>query len=149
MRPFYTGLFCLLWIAVCTQGSIDQTTGQVQVQLRGSWVNELGSLLVVDSVDAEGKIHGQYQSSTGVDGKVFPLLGWVNRGTDEDGILSVAFTVRWEGYGSITSWTGYLDTDADGHYIKTLWHLVRPGTQYPWERIIANSSVFRPVEREE
>jgi hypothetical protein len=80
-----------------------------------------------------------------MDGKVFPLLGWVNN-TEGDGPVSIAFSVRWEGYQSITSWTGSCDNDEDGPMMKVLWHLVRPEQEHAWERIIANSSVFRPGE---
>ena len=54
--------------------------------------------------------------------------------------------VRWDGYSSITSWTGSCATDDEGAYLKMLWHLVRPETDFVWERVIANSSVFRGVE---
>jgi len=110
--------------------------------LLGQWQNELGSILVIDTVSDSGEIVGAYQSSSGVDGKVFALQGFVNEITDSE-VVSVAFSVRWEGYGSITSWTGFLDRDKGGLYLKTLWLLVRPGEQEPWERIITNSSTFR------
>ena len=115
---------------------------QANSSLIGSWQNELGSVLVIDSIKKDHQIMGIYKSSTGVDGRIFPLQGWINR-DDQSGRMAIAFTVRWEGYGSITSWTGYLDTDEEGTYIKTLWHLVRPQPELPWERIITNSSLFR------
>lgn len=111
--------------------------------LAGIWENELGSQLAIDSVGEDGSLYGEYRSSTGVDGKIFPLKGWVNN-TDSQPV-TMAFAVRWEGYGSITAWTGYCDTDAQGPHIRTMWHLVRPDTEFAWERIIANSSVFRVV----
>lgn len=113
--------------------------------MAGEWVNELGSVLVIDSILSDGTIHGVYKSSTGVDGKVFQLSGTINQG-DTD-VIAIAFRVRWDGYSSITSWTGFMDSDAQGKYIKTLWHLVRPDEIEPWERIITNSSTFRPLTR--
>ena len=112
--------------------------------LQGQWLNELGSVLVIDRVTDSHEIIGEYRSSTGVDGKIFPLLGWVNN-TEGDGPVSIAFSVRWEGYSSITSWTGSCDNDDEGPRIKVLWHLVRPEQEFEWERIIANSSVYRPA----
>lgn len=110
--------------------------------LIGSWQNELGSVLKVDSISANGFIFGAYHSSSGVDGKIFPLQGWMNK-SEDDLSLAVAFTVRWDGYGSITSWSGYyVDGDEAQPFIKTLWHLVRPGEKEQWERIITNSSTF-------
>lgn len=119
--------------------------GQTCQDIKGSWANELGSILVIDSVQNDGKILGRYASSTGVDGKVFELQGWVNN--MDSFSPTISFTVRWNDYGSITSWTGYCQ-DHDGEpYIKTLWHLVRPPQTYEWERIIVNTSTFRPIDK--
>ena len=123
---------------------LPQTLAQAD-QLVGNWENELGSMLVVDSVQ-NYVMHGAYHSSSGVDGRIFPLQGWVNR-SDSTSAWAVSFMVQWEDYGSITSWTGFLDEDKEGPYLKTLWHLVRPGEKEPWERIITNSSTFRRMER--
>ena len=43
--------------------------------LLGTWQNELGSQLVIDSIATGGEISGEYRSSSGVDGKVFQLIG--------------------------------------------------------------------------
>lgn len=110
--------------------------------MAGEWINELGSALVIDSINEEGKILGKYASSTGVDGKIFPLNGWVNKNDDYPGEINISFSVRWKGYGSITSWTGYCYTDDEGSHIKTIWNLVRSGKEFNWERIITNSSTF-------
>lgn len=110
--------------------------------LEGHWQNELGSVLVIDSLDADGALYGSYRSSSGTDGRVFPLIGhWNKKSSDES--YAISFTVHWKDYGSITAWSGYTDEDENGPIIKTLWHLVRPGAGEPWERIIANSSTFR------
>lgn len=130
----------LLMILLPFQSMIAQNCDH----LSGIWKNELGSVLAIDSIDHDrGIIHGEYRSSSGVDGKVFPLQGWINWGEKKQ-VPSISFTVRWTGYGSITSWSGYCDQDKMGPFIKTLWHLVRPDTEHSWERVISNSSVFRP-----
>ena len=77
-----------------------------------------------------------------MDGKVFPLSGWVNRSDDHPDEVNISFTVRWEGYGSITSWTGYCTKAEEGYHIKTIWNLVRLGKEYDWERVITNASTF-------
>ena len=127
----------------------------VSQSIEGSWQNELGSIFDIDSISTEGFIFGKYKSSSGVDGRIFPLQGWVNHvdkgnvdnGKSEDDFsIAISFTVRWDGYGSITSWSGYYDKDENGPFIKTLWHLVRPSEEEPWERIITNSSTFWPVK---
>jgi len=114
--------------------------------LTGSWINELGSVLVIDSIATDGSIQGVYKSSSGVDGKTFELTGAVNQGNTD--VIAIAFRVRWEGYSSITSWTGFAHIDSEGPYIKTMWHLVRPDEKEPWERIITNSSTFRPYHED-
>ena len=117
-------------------------SGQDCNDLEGKWFNELGSVLVIDSIGDDGDIIGKYASSTGVDGKVFPLLGWVNSSDDNPEEVNVGFTVRWKGYGSITSWTGYCYSDNGVPKIKTIWNLVRSGKEFNWERVITNSSTF-------
>src|SRR5687767_13141657 len=47
--------------------------------LTGEWENELGSTLIIRSVDAAtGAISGAYRSPSGTPGSDFPLSGWVN-----------------------------------------------------------------------
>ena len=118
------------------------------LDFEGTWVNELGSALIIDSISIEGKIFGQYASSTGVDGKIFALEGWVNSRKDFPTEKNLSFSVRWEGYGSITSWTVYCIEAGKGPEIKTIWNLVRSGKEFDWERIITNSSTFRPFKNE-
>lgn len=108
----------------------------------GTWVNELGSALIIEKISDEGEIIGRYASSTGVDGKVFPLIGFVNVNAEYPDEVNISWSVRWKGYGSITSWTGYCIDDERQPKIKTIWNLVRSGKEYDWERIITNSSVF-------
>lgn len=122
--------------------AIANVNAQDCQKLTGTWVNELGSALVIESIAEDGQIIGEYRSSTGVDGKVFPLMGWVNAKTELPEEKNMAFSVRWEGYGSITSWTGYCNNDEGIAKIKTLWHLVRSEKEFDWERIITNSSTF-------
>jgi len=118
--------------------------GQNCSDLSGTWVNELGSALVIDSINSEGKIIGKYASSTGVDGSIFPLEGWVNKNEEYPEEINISFSVKWTGYGSITSWTGYCKVENNESMIKTMWYLVRSGQDFEWERIISNSSTFKP-----
>jgi len=122
-----------------TFGSLTEAYSQ---NVSGKWINELGSMLVIDSIRADHTIQGRYLSSSGVDGKIFPLFGFINK--IESGNIGISFTVHWGEYGSITSWTGYLSSNDADPYIKTMWHLVRPQEENEWERIITNSSTFRP-----
>lgn len=133
-----TSLTVLIFAFMCLH-----VTAQSCLKMEGRWINDLGSVLVIDQVGENGSIIGKYASSTGVDGKIFPLLGWVNTSEEHPDEVNISFTVRWEGYGSITSWTGYcLDQPEGGSSIKTMWNLVRSGKEFPWERILTNSSTF-------
>lgn len=136
-----TSLFCLLF---CVFHSLSYT--QNCTDLAGQWQNESGSILQIDSITAEGILLGIYKSSTGVDGKSFSLQGWVNAKPELQEEKNISFSVRWQGYGSITSWTGYCYTIDGQDQIKTMWHLVRSGKEFNWERIISNSSTFTPIQ---
>tara|TARA_B100000497_G_scaffold123387_1_gene155960 strand:+ start:1289 stop:1711 length:423 start_codon:yes stop_codon:yes gene_type:complete len=113
--------------------------------LTGGWQNELGSILQIDSISNKGEILGVYKSSTGVDGKTFDLQGFLNYSADHPDQKNLSFSVRWKGYGSITSWTGYCYQLENRDQIKTVWHLVRSGKEFDWERVITNSSTFKPL----
>lgn len=129
----------LLIFALLSLPSISQNC----TSLRGGWINELGSVLQIDSVTFDGQILGLYKSSSGVDGRIFPLQGWINSSSDQPEEINITFSVIWgRDYGSITSWTGYCYAEGGKSKIKTIWHLVRSGKDFDWERIITNSSVF-------
>ena len=123
--------------------SVVSCSAQDCQNLSGKWINELGSVLVIDSLKADGSIMGHYASSTGVDGKIFLLQGWINHKDGLNEEINISFSVRWKGYGSITSWTGYCYEAEEGSEIKTIWNLVRSGKEFDWERIITNSSIFK------
>ena len=129
-------LFVIIFLSSILQG-------QDCDDLIGNWTNDLGSVLVIDSLGNDGSINGKYASSTGVDGKVFPLVGWINRSEDHPDEINISFTVRWKGYGSITAWTGYCISGDHEAQIITIWNLVRSGKDFDWERIITNASTFR------
>lgn len=129
-------------MAVCYHLSYTQDCQK----LDGQWQNESGSILQINSVAPNGIIEGVYKSSTGVDGQTFALQGWTNVNSEVPEEKNISFSVRWDGYGSITSWTGYCYS-ADGRdHIKTMWHLVRSGKEFNWERIITNSSTFKSLK---
>ena len=98
MKFFLITTICLITTLVISQDCQN---------LKGQWINELGSVVKIDEVLEDGRIIGKYASSTGVDGKIFPLSGWINQSQEHPEEIIISFMVRWEGYGSITSWTGY------------------------------------------
>jgi len=111
--------------------------------ITGVWVNERGSAVTFTEID--GLLSGTYSTQLGnpdPDSR-FPLTGFVEGD-------QVTFTVNFKGYGSLTSWTGQMSEDADGPYLRTLWHLTRdvPDAEEDddlWSSIIAGNATFRPV----
>ncbi|MEM7051795.1 MAG: avidin/streptavidin family protein [Acidobacteriota bacterium] len=117
-------------------------------RLAGEWVNELDSVLAIDSIDStSGRIEGRYISSTSTDGRTFPMIGWSNdREPEAEGHHArvVTFTVHWGDYGSLTAWTGYCFADDGRPTLRTNWNLVRPNSEFRWDHIHSDSSVFVP-----
>lgn len=109
----------------------------------GQWVNDRGS--AVTFTQQGGLLEGYYQTALGQPDKSsqFPLTGFAQGD-------QITFTVNFEGYGSLTSWTGQLTEDEKGPYIRTLWNLTRDvedakEDEELWQSIISGASTFRPV----
>ena len=67
---------------------------------------------------------------------------------------TVGFVVGWPATGSVTTWAGRLQVDAEGTArLHTVWHLVRSVTGDPpsaldvWESVLTNCSVFAKFAR--
>lgn len=80
----------------------------------GTWVNDHGSVLVIQSVGSDGSVAGTYANNAPgykCAGVAFPIVGWMD-GT------RISYTVRWKNASvdcaSITSWTGYFNGDRLG-----------------------------------
>ncbi len=115
--------------------------------MAGEWANERGSS--VTFIETDGLLSGYYNTQLGNPDPAsrFPLTGFMEGD-------QLTFTVNFKGYGSLTSWTGQMSEDADGPFIRTLWHLTRdvPDAEEDedmWSSIIAGSANFRPVKMEQ
>lgn len=122
------------------------TSQLLSQDLKGTWTNQLGSTLEIEKIDKKtGRFSGYYISPTGTKGDEYDLTGYTNSLPKEEGkhnVIGVTFSVRWGGYGSLTSWTGYY-TEVEGKpTIVTMWHLVRSRTELPYEHIITGSDTF-------
>jgi len=100
----------------------------------------------VTFIETDGLLSGYYQTALGQPdkSKKFPLTGFAEGD-------QVTFTVNFKGYGSMTSWTGQLSKDAQGDYVRTLWHLTRDVEDEVenddlWKSITAGASEFRRVK---
>lgn len=115
--------------------------------LKGDWINELGSTLTITSVDKDGKILGTYMSPSGTSGGAAPLIGWTNSlppVAGQNNATIVSFSVNWGSYGSVTSWSGTCFNVGGKSTIKTVWNLVRSNSSYEWDHILTNSDIFLP-----
>ena len=121
----------------------------------GAWQNELGSVLIIESLNPEtGMLKGTYQSASGAGATKFPLIGWANdaepskeapcAGCKPNHAQVYGFTVRWGDIGSITSWTGTCALVNDQPTLKTVWNLARPNSGYDWDHVNAGSATFVP-----
>jgi Avidin family len=108
--------------------------------LVGTWVNELGSTMKVDSVK-NGVISGSYKSKVSQNGASVggSLTGMLTGDT-------IGFCVNWSPkFDSVTSWSGkILSTQTGTPFIYTLWQLSQ-GVDAPedwWQSFLAGSDTF-------
>ncbi|ATY34684.1 avidin/streptavidin family protein [Sphingomonas psychrotolerans] len=117
--------------------------------LVGRWSNELQSTMTITSVDAAtGRIEGTYSSPSGTAGETFNLIGWLNTTAPDptkDVVPVLTFTVRWTPYGSATAWAGTCREVAGRSVIRTVWHLARPKTAFPFEHVLVGADTFTAV----
>ncbi|MFK8018678.1 MAG: avidin/streptavidin family protein [Pseudomonadales bacterium] len=137
-------LFVLFSSAVYSAGGMAAPSCE---DVKGAWVNQIGSLLTISKVTSEGRLSGTYRSSSGTDGESFPLIGWTNHAPakqNTDNARVVSFSVNWGSNGSVTSWSGVCAVKKGTPTISTLWHLTRSNSQYDWDHTHTNKAVFTP-----
>ena len=79
------------------------TPAQAQTNLTAgtSWVNELGSVLTIDSIASNGLMSGTYVTNVGCSaGQPQPMTGWYYAGQTGG---AMTFSVNWQGCNSVTS----------------------------------------------
>lgn len=84
----------------------------------GRWKTDSGSIFTLDIKD--GHVSGTFQTVRGAPtfDETFNVTGFT------DGEF-IGLVVLWNGYHSLTSWTGRYGQDERGEYIQCMWHLVR------------------------
>lgn len=117
-------------------------------RVKGDWINELGSTLSIISVSEDQMLRGTYTSPSGTDGKSVPLIGWINYAgnTGADNLNVLSFSVNWTQYGSMTSWSGTCAYEKGEPVLRTLWHLTRTSSDFPWDHTLAGTDQFIPKE---
>lgn len=117
--------------------------------LKGSWVNELGSMLVVSDVKENGYLSGRFISSMQADAEEFLVMGWANDTPPPDGLnhfTAITFSVNWGAYGSLSSWSGGCSIQEGVPTMSMIWNLVLANAQFDWDHIISNSDSFIPKQ---
>ena len=99
----------ILGLSLAALGLVPQQAAAQSASVTGTWANDHGSVLVIQSVGADGSVAGTYANNAAdykCRGIAFPIVGWM------DG-PRISYTVRWKNAGgdcaSITSWTGYFN----------------------------------------
>lgn len=110
---------------------------QTRLTAGSSWVNELGSVLTIVSVAANGQLTGTYVTNVGCDaGQPQPITGWYYNGNTGG---AITFSVNWQGCNSVTSWTGQFNYNT-GNF-QALWYLALASAP-AWNGINAGSDTF-------
>lgn len=131
-----------LWLGLLF---VSLTSPAAANELDGVWVNEAGSAVEL-KVGEEGRLSGLYRTELGQPDadEVFPLTGWTQGDV-------LAFSVKFTGFGSITSWSGQVSEDEGGEFIRTLWHYSKdiPDDEEAeglWRTINSGAATFRRVD---
>ena len=133
----------LIGVAVTAAWLLGAASAPAQAQARftagTSWVNELGSVLTINSIAPSGLMTGSYVTATGCSaGTPQPMTGWYYGGSTGG---AITFSVSWNGCNSVTSWSGQFNTNT-GNF-QALWYLTLAAAP-AWNGINAGSDTFVP-----
>lgn len=102
------------WYAYRTEAILVK---KPEFDISGRWKNAIGSVM---EIKQDGDLlKGKYSTGKGKapENKLFPLTGFIN------GDL-IGFTVNFGEYGTITSWTGYIENKKAEMRIITNWIMI-------------------------
>ena len=158
MQHLFSFCAALALLALLSSTAVAQQAGDGPTCTApvGTWQNNMGSILVIESLDAAtGMLEGKYKSASGTDAVGYPLIGWLNDATVSpdnpckdckgDHATAYAFTVRWGDIGSITAWTGTCAVVDGQPTLTTGWDLVRPNSSYSWDHTVTGNATFVPM----
>lgn len=143
-------LLKLMVLASCLNTPLIAATAEEEkancTTLKGVWVKENGSTLLIKSVDPKsGQISGTYQLPANIDPTLYDLVGWfsANKSKDEKGVVSpLSFSVRWHAFGSISSWIGTCEEVSGAAKLKLITHQVKFHAPVANERITTEFNIF-------
>ncbi|MCC8422943.1 avidin/streptavidin family protein [Photorhabdus thracensis] len=111
-------------------------TRDLDIDISGSWINELGSKMEIKLDKKTQNFHGVYCSSVGTDGRA-------HKGTITGHLLGdlIVFMVKWDS-AAITAWVGQVPKRSinEEHKITTLWMMTSKSNG--WTPINAGADTF-------
>ena len=117
--------------------------------LKGKWVNELGSTLIISKIKENGRISGRFISPLKAGAEEFLVLGWANDLPPPEGLhhfTAITFAVNWGAYGSLSSWSGGCAVKEGVATMSMIWNLVLANAQFEWDHMLSNSDSFTPKQ---
>ncbi|WP_445945773.1 avidin/streptavidin family protein [Shewanella sp.] len=127
-------------LLICLCG-VSGTLMAQELTAMSAWVNQDGSTLYINSINAQGELTGSYinrAAGFACQNSPYPVNGWVF-GT------AISFSTKWlnsvESCNSITSWSGFYNNAGGQGKISTLWQLVVNGSSSP-SQILKGQDVF-------
>lgn len=128
MKKFYTLMALFVCLFITEQAYASVTCNMQAANTTATWVNELNSTAQI-TVDSNGNVTGTYKDGSG-SGATGPIVGFCNGN-------AIAFSVAWNGFPTITSWSGTWKNNQ----IVTLWYLVN-GSSSAWNNTNAGTDTF-------
>lgn len=125
------------WALLCSAS--QEARAQTKLTAGSSWVNELGSVLTINTIAPNGLMTGTYVTKVGCSaGTPQPMTGWYYSGSTGG---AITFSVYWQSCNSVTSWSGqYNYSNAS---FQTLWYLTAAAAP-SWNGINAGTDTFVP-----
>lgn len=131
-------------------GNLTQTQ-QTQIKahkLVGTWSNESGSTMTIDSVSPDGEVRGSYKTAVSAVSadkcnitESFPLVGRAD-------LPSLGFVVSWKNNlsncSSVTAWSGQVQTVGGQDQLVTTWLLTSQTVpKKNWQSTTVNKDIFK------
>ena len=138
-----------LVLLCCSMGFINSaySTKTSCKHLKGKWVNELGSTLIISNIKEDGRLSGRFISPLQAGAEEFLVIGWANDLPPPENLhhfTAITFAVNWGVYGSLSSWSGGCAVRDGVATMSMIWNLVLANAQFEWDHILSNSDSFTP-----